>query len=35
MFWANGLGAELAVKRGIGTIVLDVRRVRLHTKQNQ
>jgi hypothetical protein len=32
MFWANGLGAELAVKRGIGTIVLNVRRVRPHTK---
>jgi NitT/TauT family transport system substrate-binding protein len=25
-FWANGMGAELAVRRGIGTIVLDVRR---------
>jgi ABC-type nitrate/sulfonate/bicarbonate transport system substrate-binding protein len=25
-FWANGMGAELAVQRGIGTIVLDVRR---------
>jgi ABC-type nitrate/sulfonate/bicarbonate transport system substrate-binding protein len=25
-FWANGMGAEVAVKRGIGTIVLDVRR---------
>ena len=25
-FWANGIGAELAVRRGIGTIVLDVRR---------
>jgi ABC-type nitrate/sulfonate/bicarbonate transport system substrate-binding protein len=25
-FWANGMGAEVAVKRGVGTIVLDVRR---------
>jgi NitT/TauT family transport system substrate-binding protein len=25
-FWANGMGAEIAVKRGVGTIVLDVRR---------
>ena len=25
-FWANGMGAELAVRRGYGTIVLDVRR---------
>src|SRR5271163_2516890 len=25
-FWANGIGAEVAVRRGIGTIVLDVRR---------
>src|SRR5579862_1054762 len=25
-FWANGMGAEVAVQRGIGTIVLDVRR---------
>jgi NitT/TauT family transport system substrate-binding protein len=25
-FWANGMGAELAVRRGIGTVVLDVRR---------
>jgi len=25
-FWANGMGAELAVRRGIGTIVLDARR---------
>jgi len=25
-FWANGIGAEIAVRRGIGTIVLDVRR---------
>ena len=25
-FWANGLGAEVAVCRGVGTIVLDVRR---------
>lgn len=25
-FWANGMGAELAVRREIGTIVLDVRR---------
>src|SRR5262245_21035126 len=25
-FWANGLGAEVAVRRGIGTVVLDVRR---------
>ena len=25
-FWANGMGAEVAVRRGIGTVVLDVRR---------
>ena len=25
-FWATGLGAEVAVRRGIGTVVLDVRR---------
>ena len=25
-FWANGMGAEVAVKRGIGTMVLDARR---------
>ena len=25
-FWANGMGAELAVRRGSGTVVLDVRR---------
>jgi NitT/TauT family transport system substrate-binding protein len=25
-FWANGMGAELAVRRGVGSIVLDVRR---------
>jgi len=25
-FWANGMGAELAVRRGIGTVVLDARR---------
>jgi ABC-type nitrate/sulfonate/bicarbonate transport system substrate-binding protein len=25
-FWANAMGAEVAVRRGIGTIVLDVRR---------
>ena len=25
-FWANGIGAEIAVRRGVGTIVLDVRR---------
>jgi NitT/TauT family transport system substrate-binding protein len=25
-FWANGMGAEVAVRRGIGTIVLDTRR---------
>jgi ABC-type nitrate/sulfonate/bicarbonate transport system substrate-binding protein len=25
-FWANGMGAEIAVQRGIGTLVLDVRR---------
>jgi NitT/TauT family transport system substrate-binding protein len=25
-FWANGMGAETAVRRGIGTVVLDVRR---------
>jgi len=25
-FWANGMGAEVAVRRGIGSVVLDVRR---------
>jgi NitT/TauT family transport system substrate-binding protein len=25
-FWANGMGAELAVRRGVGTIALDARR---------
>jgi ABC-type nitrate/sulfonate/bicarbonate transport system substrate-binding protein len=25
-FWANGMGAEVAVLRGVGTVVLDVRR---------
>jgi ABC-type nitrate/sulfonate/bicarbonate transport system substrate-binding protein len=25
-FWANGMGAELAVRRGVGRIVLDIRR---------
>src|SRR5882757_4252376 len=25
-FWANGMGAEVAVRRGIGTMVLDIRR---------
>jgi ABC-type nitrate/sulfonate/bicarbonate transport system substrate-binding protein len=25
-FWANGMGAEVAVTRGVGTIVVDVRR---------
>jgi NitT/TauT family transport system substrate-binding protein len=25
-FWANGMGAEVAVKRGVGTVILDVRR---------
>lgn len=25
-FWANGMGAEVAVTRGVGTVVLDVRR---------
>jgi len=25
-FWANGMGAELAVRRGIGTLVIDARR---------
>lgn len=25
-FWANGMGAEIAVRKGIGTMVLDVRR---------
>jgi NitT/TauT family transport system substrate-binding protein len=24
-FWANGMGAEIAVRRGVGTLVLDVR----------
>lgn len=25
-FWANGMGAEVAIKRGIGTMVIDARR---------
>src|SRR5215475_1613023 len=25
-FWANGMGAEVAVQRGVGTVVIDVRR---------
>jgi NitT/TauT family transport system substrate-binding protein len=25
-FWANGMGAEMTVRRGVGTVVLDVRR---------
>jgi NitT/TauT family transport system substrate-binding protein len=25
-FWANGMAAEIAVRRGVGTIVLDIRR---------
>jgi NitT/TauT family transport system substrate-binding protein len=25
-FWANGMGAEIAVRRGVGTVVIDVRR---------
>lgn len=25
-FWANGMGTEVAVRRGVGTLVLDVRR---------
>lgn len=25
-FWANGMGAEIALRKGIGTLVLDVRR---------
>jgi NitT/TauT family transport system substrate-binding protein len=25
-FWANGMGAEVAVRRGVGTVALDVRR---------
>jgi ABC-type nitrate/sulfonate/bicarbonate transport system substrate-binding protein len=25
-FWANGMGAEVAVQRGLGTLVLDARR---------
>ncbi|HEX3503312.1 MAG TPA: ABC transporter substrate-binding protein [Xanthobacteraceae bacterium] len=25
-FWANGMGAEVALRRGVGTMVLDVRR---------
>ena len=25
-FWANGMGTEVAVKRGVGTVVLDIRR---------
>src|SRR2546423_3048519 len=25
-FWANGMGAEVAVRSGVGTVVLDVRR---------
>lgn len=29
-FWANGMGAEVAVRRGIGDVVLDVRRAEGH-----
>jgi ABC-type nitrate/sulfonate/bicarbonate transport system substrate-binding protein len=25
-FWANGMGAEVALRRGVGTVVLDIRR---------
>jgi ABC-type nitrate/sulfonate/bicarbonate transport system substrate-binding protein len=25
-FWANGMGAEIAVRNGVGSVVLDVRR---------
>ena len=25
-FWANGMGSELAVRSGVGTVILDVRR---------
>jgi ABC-type nitrate/sulfonate/bicarbonate transport system substrate-binding protein len=25
-FWANGMGAELAVQRGVGTVIIDARR---------
>jgi ABC-type nitrate/sulfonate/bicarbonate transport system substrate-binding protein len=25
-FWANGMAAEIAVRRGVGTVVLDIRR---------
>src|SRR5215472_17597729 len=25
-FWANGMGAEIAVRRGVGDMILDVRR---------
>ena len=25
-FWANGMGAEVAVRSGVGTLVLDARR---------
>jgi len=25
-FWANGMGCEVAVRRGVGTVVLDIRR---------
>jgi ABC-type nitrate/sulfonate/bicarbonate transport system substrate-binding protein len=25
-FWANGMGSEVAVRRGVGTVVIDVRR---------
>jgi ABC-type nitrate/sulfonate/bicarbonate transport system substrate-binding protein len=25
-FWANGMGTEVAVQRGVGTVVLDIRR---------
>ena len=25
-FWANGMGAEVAVRQGVGTVILDVRR---------
>ena len=30
-FWANGMGAEVAVRNGIGTLVLDARRERATT----
>src|SRR5437016_10985718 len=25
-FWANGMGTEVAVRRGVGTVILDIRR---------